>query len=364
MKKLYLITALMLLSNVLSAQQAVRNPIGVQLPDAGIQITQPPELNLNYSKILPAINQKSGDQILESQDSLNQYFKRSTSFASYGVNLTINGQTYTFPLTGYNPLYYYLGQKFNVDGSYKVSELLFACLQKAFIGNNVDSIRGFIYEAPNVNGLPTTPLANGFIMFDEIDTSSSTVIFSSIKFDNPPTVSTRFVALIFTFNGTNEYDYVALYSNNQGDGNSENMACLIYYNNGWYSNNFSTYWNARGLRMQDNNPPNFDIMIVPIVENTSGVDQPISINGLTLKNICPNPVINETVLTLEISKPCNLTVDLVDMNGKIVYSLTRENCMPGEMTIQLDLAGIPSGSYHYLLNSGYSKFGGKLNIVK
>jgi hypothetical protein len=140
---------------------------------------------------------------------------------------------------------------------------------------------------------------------------------------------------------------------------------MVFNNNGNLSAiNYSDYWGQVGLKMSDGNPPDYDALVFPIIQDATGVNEDISINGLTLRNVSPNPANDLAVFNLNLEEPTSITIDLVGMDGKSVLSVTKENCAPGDHQIQFDLNSLSSGSYYYLINTKSAKFGGKLNVVK
>lgn len=316
---------------------------------------------LDFQNISPIFTQSGNSQILATNDTLNQFVKNSTGFTSYAV--TIQGNTY--PLTGWNPYYFFLGQKFNISGTAKVSEILFAASGKALLGSNIDSIRGFVFAGEATQGLPTSNLGGGWIMFNQIDTNSKVPVYSSIKFQDPVSVDTKFVTMLLTFNNTNEYDAVILYSNMQGDGKNQKNLCMVFNNNGSLSAiNYTDFWGQVGLKMQDGNPPDYDALIFPIIQTGNSVTENLTINGLTINSISPNPASDFADFNLILDETTNISIDLVNVTGQTVLTFSKENCASGEHHFNLDLSNISSGSYYYLIRTNSTKFGGKLNIVK
>jgi hypothetical protein len=117
--------------------------------------------------------------------------------------------------------------------------------------------------------------------------------------------------------------------------------------------------------MQDGNPPNFDALIFPIIEKTSSsINDALTLNGLTLKNASPNPAQDHITLDINIEHSSFITVDVVSNDGKVLQTITKENCLSGNHQITLDLSGLNSGSYYYLVKTNFTQFGSKFTIVK
>lgn len=318
-----------------------------------------PKWNLN--EITPVITGSDQGKLVLFRDTLNDFVKESTGFTTYAV--TIQGNTY--PLTGWNPFYLFLGQKFNFVGSASVTEILFSAIGKQSIGTKVDSILGMVFAGEPTQGLPTSNLGTSWIMFNEIDTSSTAPIYSSIKFTNPVPISGKFVTMLLTFNGTNEYDAVILYSNMQGNGKGQKNLCMVFNNDGNLNAiNYTDFWNQVGLKMQDGNPPDFDALIFPIVESGGNVNNAITLNGFTLEKVSPNPANEYVDFNFNLEKHSNVYIDIVGLDGKILLSSEKQNCFPGDHKINFNLLNLSSGNYYYLIRTDFTKFGGKFSIVR
>ncbi|MBC7554456.1 MAG: T9SS type A sorting domain-containing protein [Taibaiella sp.] len=109
-----------------------------------------------------------------------------------------------------------------------------------------------------------------------------------------------------------------------------------------------------------------NLYIFPIVK----VYNFLSVNGLTNKNITffgnyPNPAVNETNVRFSIAESSDVTIDVMDINGRTVKSISAANLNVGEHTVAVDLTSLPSGEYLYLVRS--NKGGGvasKFTIAK
>jgi hypothetical protein len=315
----------------------------------------------DLKNIKPIITGLDDSKLVLTRDTLNQFVKGSTGFTTYAV--TVQGNNY--PLTGWNPFYYFLGQKFNLLGNGAVKEILFAAIGKQSIGTVEDSVLGLVYAGEPTQGLPTSNLGSSWILFSKVDTNSSKPVYTSIKFANPVPVTGKFVTMLVTFNGTNEYDAVILTSNLQGDGKGQKNLCMVFNNNGSLGAiNFTDFWGQVGLKMQDGNPPDFDALIFPIVESGGGVEDQIVLNGITLMNVSPNPANDLAVFNMNIEIPTDITIDIVGLDGKVLLSTTQENCQQGDQQITFELNSLVSGTYYYLIRTDETKFGGKFSVVR
>jgi hypothetical protein len=122
MKKFYFLFVFLAFTNLSISQNTDLKSFEVKSTPinlTGIDYSNTPIWDLN--NISPIFLQKGNSQILAKTDTLNQFVKASSGFTTYAV--TVQGNTY--PLTGWNPFYYFLGQKFSINGTAKVTEILF-----------------------------------------------------------------------------------------------------------------------------------------------------------------------------------------------------------------------------------------------
>lgn len=363
MKRLYIVIAMLVFGNCIFAQKLDQIELNRQvIKFDNIPGSVPVDISVQNTTIITS--EKNKNKLLGGGlDTMNNFLNRSTGFTSYLIDIGGN----ITPLTGWNPGYLFIGQKCNINGNGKVTELLFAAQQKIQRGVSIDSIAGLIFSADQNNGLPTNALGAAKIAFDKIDTNIDHPVYTSIKFEKPIEVNTRFVSMLYTNNFTNEYDAVMLYTNFQGDGQNAKEACLIYMdmNNNLLASNFMDFWAALGVNMPDGNPPNFDVLIFPIVDDgTSGVESGQTISGITVKSISPQPANDFVTLELNLEKAGRVVIDLVDLSGNVVQTVSQENCASGGNTFRFNVSEVPSGTYYYLVRTNYTKFGGKLNVVK
>lgn len=71
--------------------------------------------------------------------------------------------------------------------------------------------------------------------------------------------------------------------------------------------------------------------------------------NFTLGQNYPNPYIDETTIPIRLLHPSSLTLDLYDLQGNKVTSIQKNNLLPGELNIPLNMKtlGLPARSYVY-----------------
>lgn len=62
----------------------------------------------------------------------------------------------------------------------------------------------------------------------------------------------------------------------------------------------------------------------------------LSLNNKNLIRICPNPFSSNTIISYELTQTTNLTLDVYDVNGKLVKTLTHQVQKPGHYTLSWD----------------------------
>jgi len=309
------------------------------------------------------LNQKkpiNGDIILSDLDTLKDYLNRSSGFAAYGIN--INNQTY--PMTGWNPLYHFLGSRSNISGEIKVTGFLAAYRQKMFVGNRQDTIYFRLY--PTQNNVPSgNVLAFGKTLVTDIDTSTVAPVFTPMMFQQPAVVNTNFACLVSTFDNTQEYDLTVVYSNMNGDANGQTTpVVLIFQQNGSLVS--ATLAQLLAAASQNQIPdPDFDLMILPIVDfELSGINDEFTINGFTYKGLFPNPASSKSSFSFTTEFSADMKISLTGLNGGHIITLYEGYITPGGHTLELNFDDVPSGSYYFTLVAGKAKFGGKIIVNK
>ncbi len=95
-----------------------------------------------------------------------------------------------------------------------------------------------------------------------------------------------------------------------------------------------------------------DLAIYPIVT----VWHPTAVKGITRKELTfygsyPNPANDQTNIKLSLATQADVTVQLTDMAGRVVNTITQQNVAAGEHTIPLSTVSLPSGEYIGLITT-------------
>jgi hypothetical protein len=311
------------------------------------------------------INPAAGQQqyFKPTNDTLKEYLTRATDLRIYGIN--INGNQ--FPLVGTNPIYYYVGQKFTYpilsNYSYKLTGVLIPLAINVLGGSYYDTSSVMVLPT-DVQGLPQgNPFALGKLFLNNADSNSTKPLYNYLLFDSTGVVTENFTIYVQTRNLVDaESDFMAVWANNQGDGKSESRSTLILYNNGWMIANFSDL----NIDMGGGLRPDFDVLLLPVIEKemTASVDEPLTIHGITLNGIYPNPIKENASIKISTDVGSELSVDIIDLGGRVVKSIYNSRIESGDIQIDFNTQEISAGTYLISFKSGNNGFAVKTTIVK
>lgn len=362
MNKLLTIFALMVLAvSFVSADNFLNNrqivPASQETIDA-IKAT----LTSDFAVVKMA-KQTAGTSLAET-DTLTVYLQRTTEFRIYGIN--VGGNVY--PLVGTNPIYYFVGQKFNITsqmaGNFRLNGILipFGINVTGGAGKDLSAIWAY---PTNTQGLPSgDPFAIAAYSLANADSNSTQPVYSYAPFDSTGEMSQDFIIFMQTRNQSDtETDFIAIWANDQGNGmNESKSAVLLVQNNQLAFANFSDL----GIDMGSGIGPDFDVLFLPVLERIDGTDvgEEISIDGLTVSGISPNPISNFASVKFSIEKESRVSVELLDMRGVRVLSIAEGEMGAGEHIVGFDASNIPSGSYLVVFRSAGSAFAVKTMIAR
>ncbi|MBN1481730.1 T9SS C-terminal target domain-containing protein [candidate division KSB1 bacterium] len=78
----------------------------------------------------------------------------------------------------------------------------------------------------------------------------------------------------------------------------------------------------------------------------------------------PNPFNSQTTIRFSIPSSEFVSIQLFDVNGKLVRTLMNQNLQAGNHSIVLDAEGLASGTYHYIMQAGSFKQTKRLLLLK
>ncbi len=341
------------------------NSITVATDEINIENIQTSPAISNFHNFLPInIEKKFDSRYLygSGKDTLSEYVERSSGFAVYNITDQNNN---TIFLTGTNRLFYFLGMKFESAEEVNVEGFLIA-YAASFKYQTADTLALWVFPGSPTNGLPNGNLiGGGTFVTNQLDTNFASPNFTYLPLSTVATVNGNFVAMVQTQRGRNDDDLTVIFSNIQGDGKGENKSCAFFsHNNNLVAADLSILLSAIGINVAGQ-PIDFDLFIMPVVQSTTtGVAiQDVTINGLTINNVYPNPAVDFAHIDVSAESPGTLVIHLIGMDGRIVRT-REENLSEGTHSLNFDLSGIAPGNYFISFVKGTAKVGGKITIVR
>ena len=102
-----------------------------------------------------------------------------------------------------------------------------------------------------------------------------------------------------------------------------------------------------------------------VTSSTVGINDKNALsNGITLGQNQPNPFNGNTVISYEISTANNVSLDIFDIAGKKIVSLSQGKQTAGAHTIEVSSQNLPQGVYFYTLNVGNDRVTKKMTVVE
>jgi len=103
---------------------------------------------------------------------------------------------------------------------------------------------------------------------------------------------------------------------------------------------------------------------LPLAQQTITGNEGFIGNRFALKDCYPNPAKDKTTVNFMLNGAYQVSVNLINNQGKQVKLMVDGIYEPGEHKVDVDLQGLPAGLYNYQLKSGFYKETKKLAIVK
>ncbi len=95
-----------------------------------------------------------------------------------------------------------------------------------------------------------------------------------------------------------------------------------------------------------------------------GTDEPFSSKGLTVEQNMPNPFKGQTTIAYTLADAANVSVTIIDINGKVITSLINEKQPQGRHTVEWNAGSQATGVYFYQIKTDNALITRKLELVK
>ncbi|NUM50961.1 MAG: T9SS type A sorting domain-containing protein [Flavobacteriales bacterium] len=170
------------------------------------------------------------------------------------------------------------------------------------------------------------------IPFSAIDTSSLGLIFTTIPIANAKNITGNFFIQLDFTNCYANADSVGIWADKNGDGF---LGSYSKFGNTWYQTN-TAYQNSLDVNMA----------VFAVVEESNSIKKQTYFNGIKL-HLYPNPVKNkmQVEIATEVESE-NLSIEIIDLNGRIVYSNQVKHNHHLSQQIEMDVSNLKAGTYY------------------
>jgi hypothetical protein len=95
-----------------------------------------------------------------------------------------------------------------------------------------------------------------------------------------------------------------------------------------------------------------------------GIDKGVSKNGLTFLGNYPNPAVTSTNVKVNLSHATPVTIIVHDAAGKFISETDYGMQASGEHALPVDVSGLPTGNYFYVIQTDQARIGSQIQVVK
>ncbi|MCD6011987.1 MAG: Secretion system C-terminal sorting domain [Flavipsychrobacter sp.] len=195
------------------------------------------------------------------------------------------------------------------------------------IGATIDTLKQFLFATPTVN-FHSSFFIGYSINYDYASLAGDTLgLASTLHGDRFPAIDYTFSYNVSTFDTTLDTVFNVQNAVKQSD-------------NRWYDN----YSQNDSIR---NNLAIYPIIIMGYPASVKGITR----NYLTFYGNYPNPTTGNTNVKFSLAKNTDITIQLMDMSGRVLNTSQENNVDIGEHILQLNTAALPAGEYLYLLRT-------------
>lgn len=281
----------------------------------------------------------------------------NTTLFDRASTLRVYTNSQGLPITGSNNTYGFVGSRYDFQGYADFKGVLIAYRTKVQAGQ-ADNYTVQVFQL-NSNDLPAGQSMNGAgFSSSDILTDTSEIVWTHIPFTNYVGVQNDFAVLVQTRaiqSTSDSIDYVSIYSSTHGDGNGEKRAVALKIPN------LSAVKIANEYTV-NSQPLDIDVMILPILNIMEAGVEETKLEGLTFKGVSPNPAKTSTTVEFSLDNAQQVTITLVDMNGRHVKDVVNKRMQAGSHTINTDVSGLKAGMYFYTIVAGNAKMATKLVV--
>ena len=207
----------------------------------------------------------------------------------------------------------------------------------------------------NVIGTSTTTITTGTI---------STTQYNSYTFASPVAVNGNFAASV-VLPSPIAGDTIVVTATNLQCAGTDSLSWIKYNTAwGWLStfNALATVYGYPYATLVTFNY-NIDLTIYPVVDNTIGINEYPSNNGLTLLGAYPNPASDFTNIKYSINETSVVSVEVFDLTGRVIHH-SSEKLSAGTHDLKVSLKDVAAGKYYYTIKTGDVQLTSKFVVAK
>lgn len=229
-------------------------------------------------------------------------------------------------------------QRFLLNQPTQIEELIYAFGGKTESGNVPSTVACGLYSLDGMgesNGGTVTDAPNN--RYASVDVNISDIDTAGLTIVPLPAITwvTEDVAAGFDITGLDAADTVGLVSSSDGDVGISDFAWEKWSDDTWHT--FLQAW-----------PLDFDLGVFLVIdESSAGINGEGTVNGMQLSFLNGNPVADNLVqFGYSIDHDANMNMEIMDINGRLVYTANLGNKAAGEYRHNVDVTELSSGSYY------------------
>lgn len=296
------------------------------------------------------VNKLPGVQVI---DTLLQYVERASGFTIYSGQMGyVFGTSYQYDSANsvWNSLTDESGNQYDAVANASVTEVLFWAA-KAVINGTADNISANIYDV-DADSMPLNLMSTNSFSMSNV-TAANMLTYTSIPVVPPANTNGNPFFVSIAYPGVD--DSLGIVSTKAGDGLVEKRVRQLA------NSNFGGGWKRLG---DFYNFIDVDVVVVPIVDITSGTGDHFIINETSLKHVYPAPAKDEITIDYTLKNDATVSYSLFDNNGKIVASQESAKTKAGHYAKNIDVSKCAAGKYYLTFVSNGSPVTQKVMIVK
>ena len=144
-------------------------------------------------------------------------------------------------------------------------------------------------------------------------------------------------------------------NNDSADGNGEKRIRQLA------SSSFGGGWRRMGELY---NYLDLDVVIIPVVNTTVGINSPFELKDASLAPVFPSPSKDKVTLSYNLKKESKISYKLFDITGKVFYQQQPKTTAKGKHAQTIDISKFASGKYYLTFTCNGSPVTQSITVIK